>query len=231
MAGILLHMAALLPVFVTERYRLAAVPGLLLFAAIGLTDAWNSLARHRWWEALIYACIGATGATLVSTPQSNVELWALDEYNIATEALRLDKPDLAAPALMVAYRYSPNNSEINFALGNLQLGRGDMSKAQLCYLRVLELNPNHDGAWNNLGVIAMKNGQWQVAEEYLRRSIAREPDDEGAHYMLAQCQLNQGKRDDALLSIDQALRLSPTREEFLRLREQILQQSEQQQQE
>jgi hypothetical protein len=231
LAGTLLHMAALLPVFVTERYRLAAVPGLLLFAAIGLTDAWNSLVRHRWWEALIYAGIAATGATLVSSPQPKVELWALDDYNFGIEALRLDKPDLAAPALILAYRYSPENSEINFALGNLQLARGDTSKAQLCYLRALALNPHHDGAWNNLGVIAMKNGEWQVAEECLRRSIAREPDDEGAHYILAQCQLNQGKRDDALRSIDQALRLSPTREEFLRLREQILQQSEQQQQE
>ena len=41
-AAIFLHMAAVLPIFVTERYRLAAVPGLLLFAAFGLQALWQS---------------------------------------------------------------------------------------------------------------------------------------------------------------------------------------------
>jgi len=42
-AAIFFHMASLLPVFVTERYRLAAVPGLLLFAAFGLWSLWLEL--------------------------------------------------------------------------------------------------------------------------------------------------------------------------------------------
>src|SRR5204863_7749417 len=41
--AIALHMAALLPVFITERYRLAAAPGLLIFAAVGLWIFWRSL--------------------------------------------------------------------------------------------------------------------------------------------------------------------------------------------
>ena len=44
LAAVLLHLLSLLSVFVTERYRLAAVPGLLLFAAFGL---WESLALLR----------------------------------------------------------------------------------------------------------------------------------------------------------------------------------------
>ncbi len=42
-AAILLHMASLLSVFVTERYRLAAVPGLLLFASFAL---WKNAYGH-----------------------------------------------------------------------------------------------------------------------------------------------------------------------------------------
>ncbi len=45
-AAVFLHMASLLTVFVTERYRLAAVPGLLLFAAFGLCELWRDLAQR-----------------------------------------------------------------------------------------------------------------------------------------------------------------------------------------
>ena len=41
--SVLLHMAALLPVFITERYRLAAVPGLLLLGTGGLWLLWENV--------------------------------------------------------------------------------------------------------------------------------------------------------------------------------------------
>ena len=54
-AAILLHMLSLLGVFVTERYRLAAVPGLLLFAAFGAVEFWERCASARFRAALAYA--------------------------------------------------------------------------------------------------------------------------------------------------------------------------------
>ena len=54
-AAILLHMAALLPVFVTERYRLPIVPGLLVFDAISLAWFWRTIALAEWKPALAYA--------------------------------------------------------------------------------------------------------------------------------------------------------------------------------
>ncbi len=41
--AVLLHMAALLPVFITERYRLAAAPGLLLLGVGGLWALWENV--------------------------------------------------------------------------------------------------------------------------------------------------------------------------------------------
>src|SRR2546423_1621879 len=45
LAAILLHLLAVIPIFVTERYRLAIVPGLLIFAAFGLMACWQAGAR------------------------------------------------------------------------------------------------------------------------------------------------------------------------------------------
>src|SRR5438270_6307345 len=47
LAAIFLSMFALLAVFITERYRLVAVPGLFIFAALGLSILWKAFAD---WE-------------------------------------------------------------------------------------------------------------------------------------------------------------------------------------
>src|SRR5205085_4698277 len=47
-AAILLSIFALLAVFITERYRLVAVPGLLIFAAFGLLILWQSFVTREF---------------------------------------------------------------------------------------------------------------------------------------------------------------------------------------
>ena len=103
--AVLLHMAALLPVFITERYRLAAAPGLLLLGAGGLWLLWENvsgllLKNTRSPDqpldggrsssqlptlitqlALTIAC-----AWWVSVPQADIGLWSLDFYKAGIRA-------------------------------------------------------------------------------------------------------------------------------------------------
>ena len=86
-AAVLLHMAALMPVFITERYRLAAVPGLLLLGAYGLWEFWNFLCGAEWAPSLSYAAAGALGACFVAQPPADNGLWSLDHYNTGVKAM------------------------------------------------------------------------------------------------------------------------------------------------
>jgi tetratricopeptide (TPR) repeat protein len=103
--AVLLHMAALLPVFITERYRLAASPGLLLLGAGGLWLLWENLSGLLLKNtrspgqpldvgrsssqlptlitqlALTIAC-----AWWVSVPQADIGLWSLDFYKAGIRA-------------------------------------------------------------------------------------------------------------------------------------------------
>ena len=103
--AVLLHMAALLPVFITERYRLAASPGLLLLGAGGLWLLWENLSGLLLRNtrspgqpldvgrsssqlptlitqlALTIAC-----AWWVSVPQPDIGLWSLDFYKAGIRA-------------------------------------------------------------------------------------------------------------------------------------------------
>jgi tetratricopeptide (TPR) repeat protein len=219
-AAVLLHMAALMPVFVTERYRLAAVPGLLLLAAYGLWQFWSFLSclsfrsSARWLPALSYATAGLLAAFCIATPPADASLWSLDYYNTGIKALDQGDYPAARRDLETAYRYVPDNSEVNFALGLLWQSQGDLRHAETFYGRALQLNPRHSGAWSNLGVLAGKNKAWAFARNCFRRALEIDPTDAKADYLEARACAQLGQWDLARTAIQAALLLRPAQKEF-----------------
>jgi len=213
-AAVLLHMAALMPVFVTERYRLAAVPGLLLLGAYGLWEFWGFLNRARWLPALSYGFAGLVVAFGIATPPAEASLWSLDFYNTGIKATDQGDYDTARRDLETAYRYVPDNAEVNFALGLLWQTRDDLRRAETFYARTIQINPRHTGAWNNLGVLAGRNNAWAAARSCFQRALDIDPTDAKAHYLQARACAQLGKWDQAQSEIQIALRLRPDLKQF-----------------
>ncbi|HYY13067.1 MAG TPA: tetratricopeptide repeat protein [Chthoniobacterales bacterium] len=220
-AAILLQMLALLPVFVTERYRLAAVPGLLLLAAFGLSTLWQACVTKQFRCAVVYFALLITSAIAVSLPQRDPSLWALDAYNSGWHALETDDLSLAEKKLDIAYAYVPGNAEINFALGNLRFAQNDNNGAKSFYLAALRLDPNHGGAYNNLGILALQDSQWTIAEKFFAKAVQQDPTDAKTYYLLAQAELNARDLHSASDAITRALQLNSSQPEFRRLNEQV----------
>ena len=220
-AAIGLHMLSLLGVFVTERYRLAAVPGLLLFAAFGLWDLWESCLSARYRRAGVYVTLVLLATLFVSQPKREPSLWALDSYNTGLQALDLNHLDVAQRKLNLAYAYVPDNAELNFALGNLRLAQGDRAVAKSYYFTTLRLDPRHEGGYNNLGVLALEENRGQVAVEFFTKALQQNPRDAKTHYLLARSHLAVGDLKDARAEIEQAVKLDPGQPEFLAFRENL----------
>ena len=232
-AAVLLHLCALLPVFVTERYRLAAAPALLLLGAAGLWVFAENIARHRWAHAAGYLALCAVAAWFVSMPRGDIGLWSLDHYKAGIRATTAGDLDRAQRNLETAYAYVPNNADICFALGNVSLARSSVSEtaesakaahrvqAKLFYRRALDLNPRHSGTHNNLGVLAMEEKRWPLAEQFLLASLEAETAQPKTHYLLARVYFESGRFDAARASLEKALRIRPNQKEFLSLREKI----------
>jgi tetratricopeptide (TPR) repeat protein len=219
--AILFHLLSLLGVFVTERYRLAAVPGLLLFAAAGVWEFWRAAVNANYLRAGLYLVILLVSTWLVSIPQREPSLWALESYNSGWRALQSNKLALAEEKLDLAYAYVPENAELNFALGNLRLAQNNKNAAKGFYLAALRLDPRHEGSYNNLGVLALEERRWQLAEKFLARALEENPDDSKILYLLAQANFQAGHFTTAHSRIAQAIQLSPTRPEFLALQKEI----------
>lgn len=219
--AIFLQMLALLPVFTTERYRLPIVPGLAVFAAFGLVTLFSNLAAGNVRPVLSYAMLLMVSTLLVSWPQRGLSLWALDAYNSGWQALESGNLSLAERKLELARAYVPDNAETNFALGNLKLAQNDTSAASSLYLTTLRLDPRHRGAINNLGVLALENGQPEMAEQRFREALAIDGRNPKTHFLLAKTLIAKGQNGNARAEIDRALALKPDQPEFKELREQI----------
>jgi tetratricopeptide (TPR) repeat protein len=228
-AAVLLHMAAVLTVFVTERYRLAAVPGLMILAAAGLWQLWTALLRAAWLPASAYLSVAAIATVFVSTSRQDLSLWSLDHYKAGIRATEAGDLDRAQRNLETAFAYVQDNADINFALGNLWLAKSNRSidgrekvacnaRAKIFYRRALDLNPQHAGTLNNLGVLALEEKRYDLAEKFFIGSLVTEPEAAKTHYLLARARFEAGKLPEARTALDEALRLRPAQKEFLELK-------------
>jgi tetratricopeptide (TPR) repeat protein len=221
-AAVGLHMASLMTVFVTERYRLASVPGLLILATVGLAELWRWLTARRWLPAAAYATVLAGAVMLVSRPV-DPKLQNLAEYNAAVADLEQGRLDRAKPRLDKVFASTPDNAPLNLALGNYWLGKEDREKAKYFYFRALRLDSQQKQALNNLGVIAMEEKRWSTAERLLLGCLQLAPTDAKANYLLAKARIAQNNFDGASDAIDNALRLQPERADFQQLRAELAQ--------
>jgi tetratricopeptide (TPR) repeat protein len=217
-AAVILHMLAMLSVFVTERYRLAAVPGLLIGASYLIYTFFDWVIHSRWLRVTGTAVATLASAFYVTMPRHDPGFWSLDHYKGGIRALDLGEMTRARTELETAYAYASKNAEINFALGNYWLTNGNLPQAKSFYRAALELDGNHASAFNNLGVIMLQERQWAWAEKLLRKALEIEPGDAKAHYLLATALLESGNRVGAREEIGEALRLRPEQPEFVALR-------------
>lgn len=231
-AAVLLHMAAVLTVFVTERYRMAAVPGLMILGAAGLWQCWAVLVRGAWLPAAAYLLMAGGATWFVSNSRQDLSLWSLDHYKAGIRATNAGDLDRAQRNLETAFAYVQDNADINFAIGNLWLEKSARTtderekaalrtRAKLYYRRALDITPQHAGTLNNLGVLALEEKRFELAERFFAGSLITEPESAKTHYLLARARFEAGKLTEARVALDEALRLRPTQKEFLELRAKI----------
>ena len=219
--AIALQLAAILPVFVTERYRLPVVPGLLVFAALGLNRLWKDFAVGNHRGAVLQVGVVSLGALFVAIPRHDPSLWALEAYNAGRFALETNDLRAAEDQLQRARLLVPDNAETNFALGNLRLAQNDPAAARDFYQTVLNIDPRHKGALNNLGVVALNAHEPARALDFFRRALALEPHNPKTHYLLAQALDLNGNREEARIEVARAVELDPSQPEFKALQEQL----------
>ncbi|RMF10999.1 MAG: hypothetical protein D6762_00280 [Candidatus Neomarinimicrobiota bacterium] len=131
-------------------------------------------------------------------------------YLELTEILfRRKRWDQAIQGLEIANRLLPGNGKLEGKLALAYHYRQEYGKAQRWIHQAITHEPDNPELYNLLGLIAIKQGQFEVAEIALKKGLALAPDSPRLYDTLASLAINRGEWDPALHYTNRALSLVP----------------------
>ena len=151
----------------------------------------------------------------VEARQSFDRALALDpdnpDYNYAMGSviLKTRAPGDSIPYFQKVVKAKSSDVRSHYALGIAYFAAGDYESSEK-EMQPLERDPKAAaGAEYFLGRIARIEGHVEIAEDHLRKSIARMPNFSEAHTEMARVWLGQGKLEEARAELNRALALDP----------------------
>ena len=100
-------------------------------------------------------------------------------------------------------------------LGGAYMSLGNTAKTRKSYQKVLQLNPKHTDALNNLGMVFYDQGEFALAIDNYQRAVKIEPGFSDAHYNLGNAFKQAGELKKAIDSYRASLALNPNDAEVL----------------
>jgi tetratricopeptide (TPR) repeat protein len=121
------------------------------------------------------------------------------------QALRDDNLDAAEKALDQAIKLAPNNPDVLYVLGVLDLKKHEWTKAQSVLEKATQMEPNSARALAALGMVLCNQDKYAEAIPPLEKSVQLNPaSDRETHWSLAEAYYHSERFDDALKVSQQA---------------------------
>jgi Flp pilus assembly protein TadD len=204
-------MASTVAFFLFARYRLPAVPALLLLATLpvaALVEAVSAWRRERTAATARHAAAAAAaspdlGRTAIGRRP------AVAAGRAAIRAAGLGLAVAAAFALPRLAGFEPRLDLVHYNLGRLAEESGDAPLAGRHYQAALAAAPDAFLAWLDLGNLAARRRDWPDALRCYQRAAALEPDSDDAQSNLGGIYLALGDLAASSRHLERALALNP----------------------
>ena len=112
-----------------------------------------------------------------------------------------------------ALKDNPESAEALYGLGSAYLQQQKTSDARECFERVLQLHSGYPGtlpnAWNNLGILAARQGNTDLAIQHFERALQIDPDHSIALQNLGNAYRQKKDWPQAKRALEKALSLNP----------------------
>jgi tetratricopeptide (TPR) repeat protein len=185
---VLVYVASYVPFFVADRYRLPAVPPLLLFGAFAC--AWiGERVRTREWRRLVPAAAGLAALVLfvngdwyrTETPAA----WALDYWSAGNGYQQMGRLREAEALHRKALALDPRNAEIWTNLGVDQYYGGRLREASASFRTSIDLAPRVSSAYFDLAMCELQLHRPDEARRHLQQAVRVDPEHASARAELA----------------------------------------------
>jgi YaiO family outer membrane protein len=127
------------------------------------------------------------------------------------------KREEAREMLLFILEKSPDYSDVRILLGRTYAWDGQRDKARTELQKVLEKNPVYEDGLNARIDVEMWDDQYERALEFANIALKTYPNSEDFLYKRASCLNNLNRQDDALITLNQLLAVSPSNEKGLSL--------------
>ena len=208
--GVLAFLLSGLLFTVCARYRLPALPFLILFAADALRRG-SEVPRNARRGAVRLGLGLAVAAVWVHT---GVDAAAVDHLRPrwlqGSNHLRRGEVRQGVADLRAAAEDHPRDAEVRNSLAVALERSNRPSEAEAVYREALRLAPDHAKAWLNLGDLLRRQRRLPEAAEAARRALAADPRPSTQHkgrVDLAQVLLETGHPEQALAALGEALEI------------------------
>ena len=106
-------------------------------------------------------------------------------------------------------RQKPVVCEYQINYGNVLRDNHQLEEANICYEKVLDINPNFTGALQNIGIIHYMEKNYELAKEYANKVLKLNPMDGGSLNNLAQISCSENQLDEGIEYYERASEADP----------------------
>lgn len=193
---LLLTMVSTVIFFIFSRYRLTAIPPLILLAAFPVRAL--ILAQRKKWpqEKWLYGALLIISC-LVPRGLGYQPRWDMVHYNLGRVAQERGDPETATHHYRETLHHDPESFLACLNLGNFAARAHRLDEARAWYERALALRPDSDDALTNLGGVALQTGDLEAARRYLDTALDLNPRHANALQIRALLALTTGELDAA----------------------------------
>jgi len=212
-------MASTVVFFLFSRYRLPAVPGLILIGAMAVGFVFSSWDKERRQSVMVLGLV-----VLISTIPLFVKYRPkqdLVSYNLALVYEKMGETALAVQNYKKAYSVNPNDFLSCINLGNLAAKEQRWAEALDWYVKAEAIESQAEGVHANIGGAYVALGNYDEAEKAFDRALEINPDSIEALHNKAILMAMKKKFQEALEFNSKVLELSPGWPPALRFRERI----------
>lgn len=129
--------------------------------------------------------------------------------SLAQKAMFQDDYNLCLCYCELYLKLHPTTSEICLLQATAHHMLGHLLTAKNYYLEYLKLCPNHPKAFENMGLIAMELGEYDLAIDYLQKAVSAQPQNISYLLYLGECYSLAKKLDAAIATYEQVTRQEP----------------------
>jgi len=210
-AFLLTFFAGTVAFFVCARYRLPALPVMMIFAGGAVAWTVDSVRARRVSRVAAAALVlAAAGALVGLNPAGERPPGLAQSYTVLANVYREEGDlDEAAAYLEKSIDENPLWGEGYEGLGLIEMERGHADAAEQHLLKAVEVEPSRATAYRSLAMLYVSAGRLEEARRAIERAISFAPYLEDCNNILGTIERREGRIQDAIDLFKRELEINP----------------------